>query len=178
MDTATCLLVSWSCYRHNCLVSDMCAGPLPHNQTCVMVNMSAVPVAMVPGSWSGEQTCTLAGCNLNRHARWSSATVPSIPVNWVQPFNCNIHYCWCDATNTHDCWPPCDVNDVGYGELVALHDRCSVKLQQICLRTLYYSIKHAYWSIGNQREKLLNGCPFIRHANYHCETYQQRLLHC
>ena len=40
-----------------------------------------------------------------------------------------------------------------------------VKLQQICLRTWYYSIKHASWSIGNQREKLLDRCPSIRHAN-------------
>ena len=30
-------------YRHNCLVSDMYAGPVPHNQTCVMVNMSELP---------------------------------------------------------------------------------------------------------------------------------------
>ena len=45
-------------YRHNCLVSDMYAGPD-----------------------KVEQTCTLARCNLNRHARWSSATVPSIPVS-------------------------------------------------------------------------------------------------
>ena len=49
-----------------------------------------------------------------------------------------------------------DVKDVGYDELVALRDRCSVKLQQICLRTWYFSIKHASWSIGNQREKLLD----------------------
>ena len=87
----------------------------------------------------------------------------------------------------HDCWPPslvkrhvcwfsttllntCDVNDVGYDEVVALHGRYSVKLQQICLRTWYYSIKHAPWSIGNQREKLLDRCPSIRYANLHCET--------
>ena len=42
-----------SCYRHNCLVSDMCAGQVPHNQTCVMVNMSADPVAMMPGQLVG-----------------------------------------------------------------------------------------------------------------------------
>ena len=34
-----------------------------------------------------------------------------------------------------------------------------MKLQQICLRTWYDSIKHASWSIGNQREKLLDWCP-------------------
>ena len=27
----------------------MCAGPVPHNQKCVMVNMSADPVAMIAG---------------------------------------------------------------------------------------------------------------------------------
>ena len=58
-----------------------------------------------------------------------------------------------------------DVKDVGYDELVALHGRCSVKFQQICLRYWYYSIEHASWSIGNQREKLLDRCPSIRHAS-------------
>ena len=45
------------------------------------------------------------------------------------------------------------VKDVGYDEVVALRGRCTVKLQQICLQTLYYSIKHAFWSIGKEREK-------------------------
>ena len=38
------------------------AGPVPHNQTGVMVNMSADPVAMVPGLLVGEveQKVTLA----------------------------------------------------------------------------------------------------------------------
>ena len=31
------------------LVSEMCVGPVPHNQTCVMLNMSADPVAMMTG---------------------------------------------------------------------------------------------------------------------------------
>ena len=31
------------------LVSDMCVGPVPHNQTCVMLNMSADPVPMMTG---------------------------------------------------------------------------------------------------------------------------------
>ena len=44
-----------------------------------------------------EQTCTLVGCNLNRHACCSSATVPSIPVSQVQlqhtllVVRCNLH---------------------------------------------------------------------------------------
>ena len=39
----------------NCLVSDMYAGPVPHNQICVMVNMSADPVAMMPGQLAGRK---------------------------------------------------------------------------------------------------------------------------
>ena len=69
-----------------------------------------------------------------------------------------------------------DLKDVGYDELVTLRGRCSAKLQQIYLRTWMYSIKHAPWSIGNQREKLLDRCPSIRHANV--KLYQPRLLHC
>ena len=45
-----------------------------------------------------------------------------------------------------------------------------MKLQQICLRTWYHSIRHASWSVENQREKLLDRCPSIRHANLNCET--------
>ena len=62
----------------------MYAGPVPHNQTCTMVNMSAGNDAWAAGREKVEQTCTLAECNLNRHARWSSATVLSISVSWVQ----------------------------------------------------------------------------------------------
>ena len=42
-------------YRHDCLVSEMCASPVPQNQTCVMVNMSAGPVAMMPGQLVGRK---------------------------------------------------------------------------------------------------------------------------
>ena len=55
MGTATFLLVSRSCYRRNCLVSDMYAGPVPDNQTCVMVNMSADHVEMMPGQLVGRK---------------------------------------------------------------------------------------------------------------------------
>ena len=37
------------CYRHNCLVSDTSAGPMPYNLTCILVNKSADFVAMMPG---------------------------------------------------------------------------------------------------------------------------------
>ena len=66
--------------------------------------------------------------------------------------------------NTHD------GEDIRYDELVALHGRRSVKLQQICLRTWYYSMKHASWSVKNQTLRLLDRYPSIRHANQHCET--------
>ena len=33
--------------EQNCLVSDICNGPVPHNQTFLMVNMSADPVGMM-----------------------------------------------------------------------------------------------------------------------------------
>ena len=52
--------------------------------------------------------------------------------------------------------------------LVAIHGCRSMKLQQICLRTWYHSIRHV--SFENQREKLLDQCPSIRNANLNCET--------
>ena len=71
-----------------------------------------------------------------------------------------------------------DVKDVGYDELVALRGRCSVKLQQICLPTWYYSNKHASWSIGNHREKLFDRCPSADMPTNNVRLYQPRLLHC
>ena len=32
---------------------DMYAGSIPHNQTCIMVNMSTDPVTIVAGPWAG-----------------------------------------------------------------------------------------------------------------------------
>ena len=52
--------------QNSCLISDMCAGPVPHNQTCVMVNMSADPVAIMPG--------LLVMRKLNRHAHLPDVT--------------------------------------------------------------------------------------------------------
>ena len=54
---------------------------------------------------------------------------------------------------------------------MAIHDCCLVKLQPICLRTCYHSIRHATWPIENRREKLLEQCPSIRHSNQNCETF-------
>ena len=90
MGAAIGLLVWSGFYRHNCwsgvLVSDRCGGPVLHNQTCIMVKMSADPVAIMAGLlvWCKYKTCTLVRCSLNRRDRWSSVTVPSIPVSQVQ----------------------------------------------------------------------------------------------
>ena len=92
--------------------------------------------------------------------------VHQYPAFLLVGFNCTIHYCWCDLTSTHGCWPrvslngmcagsvplllnKCDVKDVGYDELVALHGRCSVKHQCmlvymyillfVCFHVLYIS---------------------------------------
>ena len=56
----------------------MCTGPVPHNQTVVMANMSADPVGMMAGLVQVEQIYTLTGVAtrwmlagplpLNRHA--------------------------------------------------------------------------------------------------------------
>ena len=53
----------------------------------------------------------------------------------------------------------CDVKDVKYDELVASHGRCLVKLQQICLRTWYYSIKLASWSIEIKEKSYSTNAP-------------------
>ena len=47
--------------------------------------------------------------------------------------------------------------------LVAIHGCRSMKLQQICLRTWYHSIRHVFFE--NQRENLLDRYLSIRHAN-------------
>ena len=71
-----------------------------------------------------------------------------------------------------------DVKDVVYDELVALRGRRSVKLQQICLQTLYYSIKHASWSIGIKEKSYLADAPPSDMPTNNVKLYQPRLLHC
>ena len=95
--------------------------------------------AWAAGREKVEQSCTLAGFNLSDML---ADPVQQYPAFLLVGFICNIYYCWCDVTNTHDCLPPslvkwhvcwfsttllntCDVKDVGYDELVALHGRCS-----------------------------------------------------
>ena len=62
----------------------------------------------------------------------------------------------------------CAGKNVWCDGLVAIHGCRSMKLQQICMRTCYHSIRHV--SFENQRDKLLDRCPSIRHANLNCET--------
>ena len=51
-------------YRHNCLVSDMSVDPVPHNQTWVMVIMSADPVAMMPGQLVDRSRTYMHTCRM------------------------------------------------------------------------------------------------------------------
>ena len=90
-----------------------------------------------------EQTCTLARCNLNRHARWSSATVPRIPVSWC---NCNIHYCWCDVTNTHDCWPRVSLNGMCAGSVP--HYQTRVMLMMSDMMSWWYYVAALQWLLS------------------------------
>ena len=72
--------------------------------------------------WSGES-------RTDRH-RGPDVTWTEMPADTVQQYltsllvgwNCNIHYCWCDVTNTHDCW-----------------------LGAACVLVQYHIIKHAWW---------------------------------
>ena len=50
-------------------------GPVPHNQTCVMVNMSADPVAMMPGQ--------LVGISRTDIANWADVTLTDMPADAV-----------------------------------------------------------------------------------------------
>ena len=63
----------------------MCAGSVPHNQTCVMVIMSADPVTMM--AWGAGLVQVEHICN-----------IPADPVQQYPAFllvgcHCNIHYC-------------------------------------------------------------------------------------
>ena len=84
----------------------MYAGLVPHNQTCAMANMSADPVTLVPGLLVGKSRTDM-------HAD----SVQQYPTFVLVGFNCNIHYCWCDVTSTHDCWPRVSLNGVCAGSV-------------------------------------------------------------
>ena len=107
--------------------------------------------------------------------------------------NCNMHYCWCDVTNTHACLQILRLGNrhtcvlfqyhiicmragknVWCDSLVAIHGCRSMNPQQICLRTWYHSIRHV--SYENQRENLLDRCPSIRHASLNCETLVSKTI--
>ena len=126
--------------------------------------------------------------------------MPAVPVQQNPAFllvgcNCKIHFCWCDVTNPHDCWPRVslkrhvcrfsttllntrNVKDVKYDEQVALRGHCSVILQQICLWTWYYSIKHGSGPLEiKEKSYLTDTCPSDMPTN-NVKLYQPRLLHC
>ena len=73
-------------------------------------------------------TCTLAGCNLNRHAYWSSTTVLSNPVSWVHN---NIHYCWFNVNKTHDWWPLVSLTDMCAGSVPHNWTRLMVRMSDV-----------------------------------------------
>ena len=146
MGVVTGLLVWWGCYRHNCwsgILVQFRHVVLCH--TCVMVKMSADPVTIMAG--------LLVWYKYNRHVHWPGAAWIDMPDGPVQQYpafllvgcNFNIHYCWCDATNTHACWfrvsltgmcsgsVPHNGKDVWCDDLVAIHGCCLVKLHQGCL---------------------------------------------
>ena len=87
----------------------MYAGPVPHNQTWVMVNMSADPIAMMPGQ--------LVVRKKNRLAHMPADPVQHYQAFLLVGFYCNIHYCWCDVTNTHDCLSRVSINGMCAGSV-------------------------------------------------------------
>ena len=77
--------------KKNCLVTNMCAGSVPHNKTCLKVNMSADPVAMMAGLLVGAS-------RTNMHTGLVQLKLPADPVQQYPAFllvgyHCNIHYC-------------------------------------------------------------------------------------
>ena len=57
----------------------MCTGPVPHNQTCLTVNMSADPVGMMAGLlvWCIYNRHHTGRCCFNMDACWTVATQSS-----------------------------------------------------------------------------------------------------
>ena len=72
----------------------------------------------------------------------------------------------------------CDVNAVGYDEVVALHGRCSVKLQQICfgLGTIQSNVPPGPLEI--KEKSYLTSAPPSDMPTNTVKRYQPRLLHC
>ena len=100
--------------------------------------------------------------------------VQQYPAFLLVGFNCNIHYCWCDVTNTHDCWPRVSLNGMCAGSVAHYsthvmlrmsdmmswwHYMAAVQLnfnkyacglgsiQQICLLVHWKSKRRATWSM-------------------------------
>ena len=78
--------------EQNCLFSDMCTIHVPHNQTCLMVNMSADLVGMM--------AALLVWCKLNRYAHWLVLLQDGYLLDRchsiIMPMFCNsiLHVCW------------------------------------------------------------------------------------
>ena len=48
-------ITAWFQTCYTCWYGVSLTGPVPHNQTCVVVNMSVDPVAMMPGQLVGRK---------------------------------------------------------------------------------------------------------------------------
>ena len=83
------------------------------------------------------------------------------------------HVCWFSTTlfNTHD------VKDVGYDELVALHGRCSAKLQPICLQTCSIQSNMHLGPLEIKEKSYLTDAPPSDMPTNNVKLYQPRLLH-
>ena len=81
----------------------------------------------------------LVGRKKNRHANWSDVTWTDMPTDPVQQypafllvgFDCNIHYCWCYVTNTHDCWPRVSLNGMCAGSVPHYWTRMMLRMSDM-----------------------------------------------
>ena len=78
------------------------------------VNMSAEPVAMTPGQLVRRSR---TGMHTGRMKLMPADPVHYYPTFLLVGFNYNIHYCWCDVTNMHDCWPGVSINGMYAGSV-------------------------------------------------------------
>ena len=68
----------------------------------------------------------------------------------------------------------CDLMDIGYDKLVALHGHCLVKRQQICLPTWYYASNMPPGELEIKEKSYLTDAP---PSDMPTNTVS-RLLHC
>ena len=72
----------------------------------------------------------------------------------------------------------CDVKDVGYDDLVALHGPCSVKLQQIACGICTIQSNMSPGPLEIKEKSYLTNAPPSDMPTNTVKLYQPRLLHC